>query len=193
MQQQLAAQIRSVLQSQQMQQQGQGEAQPPHRSHADPWAHEFICCDKSHAASTSHPTSTQSLFGDVNGTSPITGNFPFANSLTFPNPALPPTSTSPMPNTMNQKSNKGSHGCDDDACCTEPTCGPVECCTDPSCAAEGCDDAHQHHQRAGGGANRGASTDEELIKWACSDEGCEAIQQFVSSGSSDLSSGDTGI
>lgn len=68
-----------------------------------------------------------------------------------------------------------------EGCCIEPSCGTVECCTDPSCAVDGCDQAHQSIDYAkSGGDGLPMGDGDELMRWASSKEGCEAIQQYVS-------------
>jgi len=62
-------------------------------------------------------------------------------------------------------------------CCADDQCeGGVECCADPKCDGrkeECCEESHA------GCSDRGVG---ELEEWACTKEGCHAIQQYVSSG-----------
>lgn len=135
----------------------------PHRSHSDPWAMDFICCDTPHSASTSSHGIK----------SPIT----FTNQQAISN-VTSPTTAPHIPKV----------GCiDGEECCTEPNCGPVECCTDTTCPEERCDESHGPTPNLDGmGQNlhvAGLSASEEegdaLMEWACSKEGCDAIQQYV--------------
>ena len=129
----------------------------PYLSHAEPWAHNFICCDSEHQASTS----------TSRGSTPL-NRFPSRHQ------SHPSISTT-------QSFNTGT------ACCDETQCSAgdvVECCDDPGCSEgavcedEGCHDPHTSQHL--GGFDHSAQSMKELEEWACSKEGCHAIQQYVS-------------
>jgi hypothetical protein len=129
----------------------------PHLSHAEPWAHNFICCDTEHQASTSASR----------GSTPL-------NRFPSRHPSHPSVSTT-------HPFNAGT------ACCDETQCSAgdvVECCDDPGCSEgavcedEGCHDPHTSQHL--GGFDHSAQSMKELEEWACSKEGCHAIQQYVS-------------
>jgi hypothetical protein len=129
----------------------------PHLSHAEPWAHNFICCDTEHQASTSRGSTPMTRF-----------------SSRQPSLSRPSTST--------------AHSFENNAACCDETHCPsgdvVECCEDPSCSQgavcedEGCHDSHTTEDFVDGTVS--AESMRELEKWACSKEGCHAIQQYVS-------------
>jgi hypothetical protein len=133
----------------------------PHLSHAEPWAHHFICCDSEHQASTSTSRASTPL-----------NRFPSRHQ------SHPSISTTHSFNTGT-------------ACCDETQCSAgdvVECCNDPGCSEgavcedEGCHDIHAPHApQLLGGFDNSAQSIRELEEWACSKEGCHAIQQYVSS------------
>jgi hypothetical protein len=165
----------------------------PHLSHAQPWAHDFICCDSPHHASTSHTTGGFSVGSARPGSAASTpATTPFVptptstpNLMYHPQPhqahsqAHPHSSHAHRPHSHVGPAPAPSLGgttdpcdptCDLDAfCCTDAFCDvscPSEecgdqCCADPSCPTDG---------------------DDALVKWACSKEGCHAIQQYVSDG-----------
>jgi len=129
----------------------------PHLSHAQPWAHNFICCDSEHQASTS----------TSGGSTPL-NRFPTRHQ------SHPSISTTHSFSTGT-------------ACCDETICSSgdvVECCNDPGCSQgavcedEGCHDPHLSQHL--GGFDHSAQSMKELEEWACSKEGCHAIQQYVS-------------
>jgi len=126
----------------------------PHLSHAEPWAHSYICCDSDHAASTSR------------GSTPITR---FSNR----HQSHPSTSTA--------CSFDPAACCDEQVC---PEGDHVECCTDPSCnEGPVCEDEGCHVPHGGSTSSADFGSEEhmrELEKWACSTEGNHAIQQYVS-------------
>lgn len=134
---------------------------PPHFSHAEPWAHNVICCDTDHNASTSRPSTPITRFTNHHRSHPSTSTI---NSFDVPVSAQ--TST----------------------CCDEAHCadvGGLECCTDPSCQPEAtCEEQgcrFPHNPDAAPGDPDSAESMRELERWACSKEGCHAIQQYVSS------------
>ena len=100
--------------------------QQPHLTHSEPWAHDFICCDAEHSASTSVPASVTAEGMDM-------------------------------------------------YCCTDDFCdGEAKRCADPQCKdrkEECCEESNRDCSDCGVG---------ELEKWACTKEGCNAIQQYVS-------------
>lgn len=129
----------------------------PHLSHAEPWAHNFICCDSEHQASSS----------TSRGSTPL-NRFPTRHQ------SHPSISTNHSFNTAT-------------ACCDETQCSAgdvVECCDDPGCSQgavcedEGCHEPHTSQSL--GGFDNSAQSMKELEEWACSKEGCHAIQQYVS-------------
>lgn len=129
----------------------------PHLSHAEPWAHNFICCDSEHQASTS----------TSGGSTPL-NRFPTRHQ------SHPSISTTHSFTTGT-------------ACCDETICSSgdvVECCNDPGCSQgavcedEGCHEPHTSQHL--GGFDHSAQSMKELEEWACSKEGCHAIQQYVS-------------
>ncbi|RSH94820.1 zinc-finger protein [Saitozyma podzolica] len=145
----------------------------PHLSHAQPWAHDFICCDSPHHASTSHSGfSVSSARPGSTASTPATT--PFVPTPT-PTPSL---MYPPQPAQAHQTSLPSHHShaaslpsttdlCDLDAfCCTDALCDVScpsdecgdQCCADPSCPTDG---------------------EDALVKWACSKEGCHAIQQYL--------------
>ena len=67
--------------------------------------------------------------------------------------------------------------CEEDKCVDQQQ---VECCVDPGCGPTvPCNGHHGHdntHQHGNGGDCTGL---EELEAWACTKEGCHAIQQYV--------------
>lgn len=70
-----------------------------------------------------------------------------------------------------------------EGCCAETACGPGECCTDPLCDQDstGAGQASGQGQMLNPGHKVGeADQGDELFKWACSKEGCAAIQHYVS-------------
>jgi len=63
-------------------------------------------------------------------------------------------------------------------CCGDEWCDGgevVECCADP-----GCDKTGEVAGENGGIGELGSKEERELHEWACSKEGCKAIQQYVS-------------
>lgn len=143
---------------------GSNRAASPARTHDDPWAHPFICCDVDHAASTSTGPSTTA--------SPMVLPTP-------PNAALPSVL---LPSVMSSGSTpKGiSPACPMDMyVCEENTCVDQHstCCVDPSCGTtEPCSGSSHTHTQENSGECTGL---EELEAWACTKEGCHAIQQYV--------------
>lgn len=135
---------------------------PPHLSHAEPWAHNYICCDVDHNASSSRPSTPVTRFSATHRSHPSTSTI---NSFDGPTAA-----------------------CCDEAHCSDA--GAVECCTDPACQEgatcedEGC--RFPHNPIALPGDPDSAESMRELERWACSKEGCHAIQQYVSSCSSPM-------
>jgi hypothetical protein len=128
----------------------------PHLSHAEPWAHSFICCDSDHAASTSRGSTPVTRFSGQHQSQPST-----STACSFD-----PTAAA----------------CCDEAKCPEGD--HVECCTDPACN-EGaiCEDEGCHVPHGGGLSATDFGSEEnmrELEEWACSKEGNHAIQQYVS-------------
>jgi len=130
----------------------------PYLSHAEPWAHDFICCDSEHQASTSSSRASTPL-----------NRFPSRHHQSHPS-----ISTTHSFNA-------------EPACCDENQCSSadvVECCNDPGCSQgavcedEGCHDPHPSQHI--GGFDNSAQSMRELEEWACSKEGCHAIQQYVS-------------
>lgn len=137
---------------------------PPHFSHAEPWAHNVICCDTDHNASTSRPSTPITRFTSKHRSHPSTSSS--INSFEVPVSAQPSTS------------------CCDETHCTDAD--GLECCTDPACQQteeiceeEGC--RFPHNPNAAPGDPDSAESMRELERWACSKEGCHAIQQYVSS------------
>lgn len=161
---------------QQRQLQSQDQQAQPHHSHSDPWALDFICCDAPHAASSSRPQSNHGT--PVSGFSGGSHGYVNSNSrITSPiNQAFPPNQ--PFGGTGDRRA--------EGECCADPSCGIGECCNDPTCIRVGCD------ENSGGGISsqiqmgtrvsgtRDGEPGEDLLRWACSKEGCDAIQQFVS-------------
>jgi hypothetical protein len=132
----------------------------PHYSHSEPWAHDVICCDTDHNASTSRPSTPITRFASHHRSQPSTSTI---NS--FDAPVSAQTST----------------------CCDETHCADVdglECCTDPACQQGAiCEDdtcRFPHNPDAAPGDPDSAESMRELERWACSKEGCHAIQQYVS-------------
>ena len=135
---------------------------PPHFSHAEPWAHNVICCDTDHNASASRPSTPVTRFASSHHRS----NLSTSTINSFDVPVTARSST-----------------CCDDTHCTDPD--GLECCTDPACQEgaiceeEGC--RFPHNPDAAPGDPDSAESMRELERWACSKEGCHAIQQYVSS------------
>lgn len=132
---------------------------PPHFSHAEPWAHNVICCDTDHHASTSRPSTPVTRFSSHHRSHPSASTTTSFDALSGPT-----------------------------TCCDETHCSDgdlVECCTDPACQEgaicedEGCH--FPHNPNAAPGDPDSAESMRELERWACSQEGCHAIQQYVSS------------
>lgn len=128
----------------------------PHLSHAEPWAHSFICCDSDHAASSSRGSTPVTRFSGRHQSHPST-----STACSFD-----PTAAA----------------CCDPAKC--PQGDHVECCTDPACN-EGaiCEDEGCHVPHGAGLSATDFGSEEnmrELEEWACSKEGNHAIQQYVS-------------
>lgn len=124
-----------------------------------PWAHQFVCCDMDHAASSSTNVSVSN--------SPM--GYPSMSQMSSLNPtamtssASTPITTDPME----------MYTCND-------SCAPqVECCVDPSCDPAVA--AHSHSKEC-----HDCGMD-ELEAWACTKEGCQAIQNYVSQAHSRLS------
>ncbi|EIW66520.1 hypothetical protein TREMEDRAFT_72363 [Tremella mesenterica DSM 1558] len=143
----------------------QGET--PHLTHAHPWAHEFICCDTEHGASPSTPNQKSSL------------------SSLHPSPAVQhPVSNAILDHTSSRTSHEDEvnmneacpmeiYCCNDIYCeaeCDGDCTSGLECCTDLTPQAE-CD-ACAHHE----GVKEEMG---DLEKWACTAEGCKAIQQYL--------------
>lgn len=126
----------------------------PHLSHAEPWAHSYICCDSDHAASTSRGSTPMTRFTTRHQSHPS-----ISTACSFDPAAC----------------------CDETAC---PDGDHVECCTDPSCnEGQICEDEGCHIPHGGNISSADFSSEEhmrELEEWACSTEGNHAIQQYVS-------------
>ena len=144
--------------------QGNNGSLAPALTHDDPWGNPFICCDMDHAASTSAgPSTTASPM--VLPTPPI-GNT--GSSGTF-QASLLPSAMSSMPGSASTTPQLDLFACEDQDCKDQ-----VECCADPTCVPPT------------NGCNHTSGTEcqdcglEELEAWACTKEGCHAIQQYVS-------------
>lgn len=127
----------------------------PAMTHDNPWAHPYICCDMDHAASSSTNVSTT--------TSPII--FPPLNAQMpslLPS-AMPSTSSTPL-----SADPMDMYTCND-TCNTQ-----VDCCVDPSCDPIPTATGHVHSKEC-----QDCGMD-ELEAWACTKEGCQAIQNYVS-------------
>lgn len=156
----------------------------PHRSHTDPWAMDYICCDQLHAASSSMPSSSSTQNASIPrgslSSNQSTLNSPIdminqnAQSSIFPDSLVNSRRTSQAGRTC--PSGEG--------CCAETACGPGECCTNPRCDQDGTVAAQVQNQRKAlpqpDGKAGEADQGDELFKWACSKEGCAAIQHYVS-------------
>lgn len=148
-----------------------GSSSAPHVTHAEPWAHNYICCDVDHNASTSRPSTPVSRFVSALN---INSN----NTQRQHQHRSHPSTSSTVQSFFS--------ALPEPACCDEPQCPDteVECCTDPGCQEgaicedEGCH--FPHNPNAQPGDPDSAESMRELERWACSKEGCHAIQQYVS-------------
>lgn len=137
---------------------------PTSTTHHDPWSHPFICCDIDHAASTSSSLSN----------SPMA--LPSVSNTIITTPILPSgfSSGHNTPSGLsNQPCSMDMFVCQDDTCAE----GQVECCADPHC------EEPQPDNLTNPGVQSGAECQDcgmdELEAWACTKEGCHAIQQYV--------------
>jgi hypothetical protein len=126
----------------------------PHLSHAEPWAHNYICCDSEHQASTSRGSAPVTRFSSRHQSQPS-----ISSSHSYTNTAC----------------------CDGNQCSSDDV---VECCTDPACNQGAvCEDEGCHDPHAAAPLPEGFDSDENmqaLEKWAHTKEGSHAIQQYVS-------------
>ena len=171
----------------------------PALTHDHPWAHEFICCDLYHEASSSL-SSSSSTTNTANGLiRPNTCSDPNCHGSTVrcedPNCRVASVATCSDPecdaeaqSCSNPQCSQMTRACSDPQCdaggmqtCSDPTCTsvPGTICSDPQChlsREECCGDGTACLVN---GECQGCSN-EELAAWACSTEGAKAIQEYVS-------------